>query len=494
MEEMTLKLDGKELSYVNTVKYLGITLDSRLSFGPHIKDKITKAKKYLFSLRGSIGKIWGPGPEQILWIWNAVVKPAITYGSIVWATNLTKGLRNKLNKVQRLALTQVGHVRKSTPESGLDVILGQIPLDLHILEQAVQARLRTKGKVDVNWNGKGTGKRTSHFAKLDELIEEYNLTDKVDNQPTTIDWNQEYRVNLDSLGHGNDIKEGLRLYTDGSKMDMDTGYGAIFYEDEAITDTLNGKLEDHATVFQAECTAVQEGLTLLNNAPRGASVQVLTDNQALVQALANKETSSESVSRTKTLLNSFGTQFDITIHWIKAHNNYEGNEMADMLAKDGAKGLGTGPLIRTKMATKVAKSIVTNHIIKEWDNRWKKGKDARQTRIFFPTINLSKSKKIREMNRENIGNIIRAITGHDFRKRHEGLVRGVEASNCRFCHNEEETSSHIIDSCPRLAEKRMEIFKTSMGSKVTPTWQPEQLAAFLSDPTISEMEVPEWEY
>ena len=52
----------------------------------------------------------------------------------------------------------------------------------------------------------------------------------------------------------------------------------------------------------------------------------------------------------------------------------------------------------------------------------------------------------------------------------------------------------IIDSYLSLAEKWMQIFKTSMGSKVTPTWQPEQLAAFLSDPTISEMEVPDWEY
>ena len=168
--------------------------------------------------------------------------------------------------------------------------------------------------------------------------------------------------------------------------------------------------------------------------------------------------------------------------------------MADMLAKDGAKGLGNGPTIQTKMATKVAKTIVAKHITKAWNDRWKDGKDARQTRIFFPQINLSKSKKIREMNRINIGNVIRAITGHDFRKRHEGLVRGVEASNCRFCHENEETSAHIINDCPRLADKRMAIFKTSMGSKVTPTWQPEQLAAFLSDPTISEMEVPEWEY
>ena len=90
--------------------------------------------------------------------------------------------------------------------------------------------------------------------------------------------------------------------------------------------------------------------------------------------------------------------------------------------------------------------------------------------------------------------MIRAISGHDFRKRHEGLVQGIVPSNCRFCGDEEETSSHVINNCPRLSKKRMDYFRTPMGTEVTPNWKPEQLAAFLSDPIISEMEVPEWEY
>ena len=122
------------------------------------------------------------------------------------------------------------------------------------------------------------------------------------------------------------------------------------------------------------------------------------------------------------------------------------------------------------------------------------GKDARQTRIFFPTINLSKSAEIVKMTRNNIGMMVRAITGHDFRRRHESLVKGTLEGNCRLCGTEEETSDHIVNRCPRVANMRMEIFRTPMGADVTPHWKPEQLAAFLSDPTISEMEVPEREY
>ena len=146
------------------------------------------------------------------------------------------------------------------------------------------------------------------------------------------------------------------------------------------------------------------------------------------------------------------------------------------------------------MAKTPNNTIIRSKIIETWNKRWKEGTDARQTRIFFPEINLSKSTKLVKMDRETLGKLIRAISGHDFRKRHEGLVKGIAVSNCRFCDNEEESSHHIINRCPRLAEKRMEHFRTPMGTEVNPNWQPEQLAAFLSYPTISEMEAPDWEY
>ena len=88
-------------------------------------------------------------------------------------------------------------------------------------------------------------------------------------------------------------------------MGLDTGYGAVLFNDSnKIVDTINGKLEDHATVFQAECVAIQQGLTLLDNIPKGMNVQILTDNQALDQVLANKEAKNAIVQDTKETMNA----------------------------------------------------------------------------------------------------------------------------------------------------------------------------------------------
>ena len=98
------------------------------------------------------------------------------------------------------------------------------------------------------------------------------------------------------------------------------------------------------------------------------------------------------------------------------------------------------------------------------------------------------------MSRSNISNALRAITGHDFRKRHQGIVSNLTDIMCRFCGEKEESSAHVIDDCQRLTALRSHYFSKPLGCSILPHWEPEQLAAFLSDPIISGMEAPCREY
>ena len=114
--DLTLKVDGQVIEYVEHAKCLGITFDTKLTWNKHIDNKIKQAKLYLHQMKTSIARTWGPTPEKMLWIWTTVVRPAITYGSYIWATKLTKAQKERLNKVQRLALMQLGNFRFTTPE------------------------------------------------------------------------------------------------------------------------------------------------------------------------------------------------------------------------------------------------------------------------------------------------------------------------------------------------------------------------------------------
>ena len=167
-----LYVDGNKIQYVESVKCLGVILDSKLNWNKHIDDKVNQAKKYIHSVKTSISRTWGPTPEKMLWLWKAVVRPKIAYASYIWGTNLTLSQRNKLNKIQRLALMQLGNFRFTTPESGLDVTLGQLPLDLHLLSRAILTHLRVRDLVPKNWAGKGPGQngKPGHIKRIESAL------------------------------------------------------------------------------------------------------------------------------------------------------------------------------------------------------------------------------------------------------------------------------------------------------------------------------------
>jgi hypothetical protein len=78
------------------------------------------AKRTLMAIRSVIGKSWGPLPECAKWSWTGVMRPALTYGAIVWSRTASQAwAKKKLQQLQRLALSQISHVRPSTPMAAL---------------------------------------------------------------------------------------------------------------------------------------------------------------------------------------------------------------------------------------------------------------------------------------------------------------------------------------------------------------------------------------
>ena len=163
----SIVMDGQELEFKDQIKYLGITKQSRLSWTNHVLGQIKKANVLLNRTRTIIGRELGLDPKRALWIFTAIARPKVTYGSLVWAYNLDKTLVNKLKQMQRKILVAILGALRSTPMDAMEVIAGLIPLDLHIRELAARSRVRTKPLVKDTWDGidgnqKGPGKVVGH--------------------------------------------------------------------------------------------------------------------------------------------------------------------------------------------------------------------------------------------------------------------------------------------------------------------------------------------
>ena len=259
-------------------------------------------------------------------------------------------------------------------------------------------------------------------------------------------------------------------------------------ENGEICDETFGSIGTQATVFQAECYAILHGLDLLT--ARNVNIQIYTDNQSVVHSLKSKETTNKTVQDLKLSLNAKCREnsLQISIKWIKAHIGYPGNEYADELAKKGTelRPYGPEPIIPLNKTT--IHNQIHNWTHSQWEARWENRTDSRQTAIFFDKICPRKSNEIVKLHKHSIGRVVRALTGHDHRNRHNNLLEGNDTGACRFCNAELETPSHIILHCPRLLQTRIEHFKSFEADTIVRSWDVKRLTSFLTVEHIAAME------
>ncbi len=193
-----LSLHGDNIELVTSVKYLGITLDSKLMWRPHIESACNKAIRTLHSVRSACCKKWGLKPHYTLWIYEQIIIPAITHGCVVWSHLLenNKSLSNLLTHVQRTALLMVTGAINSSPSCYLNVLANLLPLDLKVRETALKTTLRLK--LASNFSpGFLSGKIISHAHYQNELLSKtippLNL---LDTAPTRLNLNLSYSINI----------------------------------------------------------------------------------------------------------------------------------------------------------------------------------------------------------------------------------------------------------------------------------------------------------
>jgi hypothetical protein len=77
-----LKLHGKDLKMLDEIRYLGVTLDSRLNWNQHLQKIIRKTQTTVALVRRTCGSYWGLRPNMVHWLYTRVIRPSILYGCL----------------------------------------------------------------------------------------------------------------------------------------------------------------------------------------------------------------------------------------------------------------------------------------------------------------------------------------------------------------------------------------------------------------------------
>ena len=112
---------GKELEVVDSVKLLGVTISSSLSWNLHIDEVIKKASKRLFFL------VRVP-PNDLVLFYTACIRSIIDYAIPAFYYALPQYLKNELVRLQKRAISII--VPGANYNTGMEV-LGILPLGDH---------------------------------------------------------------------------------------------------------------------------------------------------------------------------------------------------------------------------------------------------------------------------------------------------------------------------------------------------------------------------
>lgn len=330
----------------------------------------------------------------------------------------------------------------------MEVLLSILPVHFHT---ALMTAVRLKNSEC--WNESHTGHSAILNSHKEDLIELSMRSDKCTPQylinrrfeiliPLRTEWETETLFNPDDLV----------IYTDGSKMESGSGAG-IF----SIAPPINASmpLGKFATITQAEAYAILETCAILkSHNTQDRKIYICTDSQASLKALNSHCFTSNLAIECFKELSRLTQNNEVTLIWVPGHNDIEGNEAADALAKSGSKNeyKGPEPVIGLSYATQ--RSAIRHFFNMKHYSEWQETDTCSHSKTIIKGPDLGNTKFLLNKSRDDLRCIMGAITGHCTLNKHLNRMRLADSPLSRRCNEEDETPLHLLTSCPALANER----------------------------------------
>jgi hypothetical protein len=267
------KMRGINLKVVDKIKHLGVILDNKLNFLPHVEYLQSDLINFNTNLRRVGNAYWGIKKDLLRTWYDVVVEAKLTYCIQVWFPYLNSHGRLKLESVQRTCLLKILKCYRNVSNQAIFVLSGVPPL-------VIKARYLCK-LFQLKW-GTGVISFGDRIFKRDDF-ELRNQKNRID--PTAYPSNFRTRDEL-QFTNLSAVERFLQIYTDGSKGDDGVGLAFIAFDKDIIVKEFMEKLRQENSVFQAESLALTRALNFFANSGF-TNLQIVTDSQSAMEALQN---------------------------------------------------------------------------------------------------------------------------------------------------------------------------------------------------------------
>ena len=454
-----IRLFGKELSRSDQVKYLGVILDSKLTWKAHLESKYNKAVATFFQCRRIVGKTWGITPKIAHWIYIAIIRPMISYAAVVWWPRVELGVaRDMLGRIQRLACLAITGAIRTTPTAAMEVLLGLQPLDIYMRSAAMCSCYRMK--CTGTWRN---GVKTGHTRMAEVMGSQIPISNmRGDSMPPKYSFGRNYSVSIQTRSNwqqGIDPpvpKGAISVFTDGSGETFGTGAGIFFNE---LSEDLSIPLGKFTSVFQAETFAILQCATILKTLDLGQrEIYICSDSQAAIKALHKPKITSRLVWECREALTALSESHLVCLTWVPGHTGIQGNERADQLARQASSQTFVGPEPVLPIPYSMVKTAIRDWAYSLMDNRWQDLMGCRQAKEMIKNRTQGQGKELLGLPRQVLRLVVGVLTGHTQLNRHLCIMGVVTNPFCEQCDEAIESAMHYLCYCSSFSSIRRAIW------------------------------------
>jgi ribonuclease HI len=488
LQYSSISFNNIDIKYSKSAKYLGVIIDNKLTWNDQIDYIENKARVTLMTTRNLIGNNWGLKPSIMRWVYQQILLPRVTYGAMAWWQSLTQTSKaERIEKIQRQALSTFAPVYKSLPLSALMSAYNIRPLDTEIMKKAILTMIRIgdydKAYLPLNSHA-NILPPLSKILKLNKNQIKFDYCSKtksVRKFKLYFNVNEIEELENQFLNYNSNTKS---IYTDGSGLDSKSGIG-IKSEDLKIE--ISERTIDTPNINKTEMIAIIRACDeLLQKNVANENIEFLTDSRNLLHALNNKFIDSELTITCQNKLNELADKNDsVSIKWIKAHCGTKGNEDADKLAKGGTKKAPTAYHSQfTKLETKEVKLLLERWQYEEHKQRTINSNTSKS--LFHQITRFEDTNKDigwTSLNRCNLRLLMALTTGHNSTRKRLKLTNQLPIhlpTTCRLCNEKEESSKHFLFECEHLKYTRKSCFgRESLNNEFLKRMCPSQFLRFI---------------